>query len=203
MDSKADCPHAAPFHQLRPVPEGETAWVAGVPHLAGGLLLRVRHVCGLGGPVRALFVVLFMTGSTYAGPARIACWGSRPYGIWRTRGQRSLDSYLRGRPFDWAGSRSAFPSWPPRPAPSRFSPPRARAYESGLGFVQNYFGLPLGPHHHRGEFPADLPSGSRSIRPTSFWASASTPKRGCWARPCSCSSAGWPRASRFMRRRSS
>ena len=69
--------------------------------------------------------------------------GIAAYGMWqhaRAPQSENLFERRRGTP---AGSPSAFPSWPPRPAPSRFSPRPARAYESGLGFVQNYFGMPI------------------------------------------------------------
>jgi Na+/proline symporter len=68
--------------------------------------------------------------------------GIAVYGIWQTRGARSLSTYLKGdQTTGWAvigisvmatqASAITFMSTP------------GQGYESGLGFVQNYFGMPL------------------------------------------------------------
>jgi len=68
--------------------------------------------------------------------------GIAAYGIWRTRGARSLSTYFKGdKTTRWAvigisvmatqASAITFMSTP------------GQGYESGLGFVQNYFGMPL------------------------------------------------------------
>jgi len=68
--------------------------------------------------------------------------GIAAYGIWRTRGHRTLDTYLKGAPHTpWLviglsvmatqASAITFLSTP------------GQGYESGLGFVQNYFGAPF------------------------------------------------------------
>src|SRR5205809_8021981 len=68
--------------------------------------------------------------------------GIAAYGSWRTRHIRSLNTYLKGRQSTgWAtiglsvmatqASAITFLSIP------------GQGYESGIGFVQNYFGLPL------------------------------------------------------------
>ena len=43
----------------------------------------------------------------------------------------------------FAGARSGSRSWRRRRARSHFSPLPGQAYESGMGFIQNYFGLPF------------------------------------------------------------
>src|ERR1700733_12191532 len=68
--------------------------------------------------------------------------GIAVYGSWRTRGRRDLSTYLRGnQTTGWAvigisvmatqASAITFISTP------------GQGYEDGLGFVQNYFGMPL------------------------------------------------------------
>ena len=55
-----------------------------------------------------------------------------------------------------------------------------QGYESGLGFVQNYFGAPLALVIIAVVF-LPIYRGSRSTRPTSTWGTASTPRPACWA----------------------
>lgn len=68
--------------------------------------------------------------------------GIATYGIWRTRGKRDLDHYLKGdRDYGWIvigisvmatqASAVTFLSTP------------GQGYESGIGFIQNYFGAPF------------------------------------------------------------
>ena len=68
--------------------------------------------------------------------------GIASYGVWRTRGRQNLSAYFRsGHTLGWAtiglsvmatqASAITFLSMP------------GQAYDSGIGFVQNYFGLPI------------------------------------------------------------
>ena len=68
--------------------------------------------------------------------------GIAAYGIWRTRGQRNLQSYLKG---------SGNTRWltiglsvmATQASAITFLSTPGQGYENGLGFVQNYFGAPL------------------------------------------------------------
>ncbi len=72
----------------------------------------------------------------------ITILGIAGYGIWRTRGQRSLRTYLHG---------SGETSWiviglsvmATQASAITFLSTPGQGYESGLGFVQNYFGAPF------------------------------------------------------------
>lgn len=64
------------------------------------------------------------------------------YGVWKTRGQQSMDSYLRGdNTLKW-GTIGLSVMATQASAITFISTP-GQAYESGMGFVQNYFGLPF------------------------------------------------------------
>ena len=64
------------------------------------------------------------------------------YGVWRTRGQKSMDAYLRGdNTLKW-GTIGLSVMATQASAITFISTP-GQAYESGMGFVQNYFGLPF------------------------------------------------------------
>lgn len=64
------------------------------------------------------------------------------YGVWKTRGQKSMDSYLRGdNTLKW-GTIGLSVMATQASAITFISTP-GQAYESGMGFVQNYFGLPF------------------------------------------------------------
>ena len=64
------------------------------------------------------------------------------YGMWRTRRQGSLDTYLRGdRATGWGTIGLAVMAT--QASAITFLSTPGQAYESGMGFVQNYFGLPL------------------------------------------------------------
>lgn len=68
--------------------------------------------------------------------------GIAAYGIWRTRGTRELDTYLKGsRKTSW-GTIGLSVMATQASAITFLSTP-GQAYESGMAFVQNYFGLPL------------------------------------------------------------
>jgi SSS family solute:Na+ symporter len=68
--------------------------------------------------------------------------GIAVYGMWRTRGRRDLEGYLKGdRTIGW-GTIGLSVMATQASAITFLSTP-GQAYESGIGFVQNYFGLPL------------------------------------------------------------
>ncbi|WP_343847838.1 sodium:solute symporter [Algoriphagus jejuensis] len=64
------------------------------------------------------------------------------YGIYKTRGKRSLDSYIRGRNSMnwWTIGLSIMAT---QASAITFLSTPGQAYEDGMGFVQFYFGLPL------------------------------------------------------------
>ncbi|MCS5489637.1 sodium:solute symporter [Algoriphagus limi] len=64
------------------------------------------------------------------------------YGIYKTRGQKNLDSYLRGRNTMnwWTIGLSIMAT---QASAITFLSTPGQAYESGMGFIQFYFGLPL------------------------------------------------------------
>lgn len=64
------------------------------------------------------------------------------YGIYKTRGQKNLDSYLRGRNSMnwWTIGLSIMAT---QASAITFLSTPGQAYESGMGFIQFYFGLPL------------------------------------------------------------
>ena len=68
--------------------------------------------------------------------------GIAGYGIWRTRGRRDLKTYLKG-----SGNTSALSIglavMATQASAITFLSTPGQGYENGLGFVQNYFGLPL------------------------------------------------------------
>lgn len=64
------------------------------------------------------------------------------YGVWRTRGQKNLDSYLLGdKSMKW-GTIGLSVMATQASAITFISTP-GQAYESGMGFIQNYFGMPI------------------------------------------------------------
>ncbi|HTI71621.1 MAG TPA: sodium:solute symporter [Candidatus Limnocylindria bacterium] len=64
------------------------------------------------------------------------------YGVWRTRGQQNLTSYLKGSGTTgwWTIGLSVMAT---QASAITFLSTPGQGYENGLGFVQNYFGLPL------------------------------------------------------------
>jgi Na+/proline symporter len=68
--------------------------------------------------------------------------GIAAYGVWRTRGRRNLEAYLRG-----AGDTKWFvvglSVMATQASAITFLSTPGQGYESGLGFVQNYFGAPF------------------------------------------------------------
>jgi solute:Na+ symporter, SSS family len=68
--------------------------------------------------------------------------GIAAYGSWRTRNVKSLNTYLRGRPSTGWGTIGLSVMATQASAITYLSIP-GQGFESGIGFVQNYFGLPL------------------------------------------------------------
>jgi len=68
--------------------------------------------------------------------------GIAAYGSWRTRDIRSLDTYLKGRRSTGWGTIGVSVMATQASAITYLSIP-GQGFESGIGFVQNYFGLPL------------------------------------------------------------
>jgi solute:Na+ symporter, SSS family len=68
--------------------------------------------------------------------------GIAAYGAWRTRDIRSLNTYLRGRASTGWGTIGVSVMATQASAITFLSIP-GQGFESGIGFVQNYFGLPL------------------------------------------------------------
>jgi Na+/proline symporter len=68
--------------------------------------------------------------------------GIAAYGIWRTRGHHSLSTYLKGeRTMGWAAIGVSVMAT--QASAITFISTPGQGFESGLDFVQNYFGLPL------------------------------------------------------------
>jgi Na+/proline symporter len=64
------------------------------------------------------------------------------YGLWRTRGVRDLSGYLKGdQKMGWAAIGISVMAT--QASAITFISTPGQGYESGLGFVQNYFGMPL------------------------------------------------------------
>ena len=68
--------------------------------------------------------------------------GIAAYGSWRTRHVRSLNTYLRGNTSTGWGTIGLSVMATQASAITFLSIP-GQGFESGIGFVQNYFGLPL------------------------------------------------------------
>ena len=68
--------------------------------------------------------------------------GIAGYGIWRTRGHHSLSTYLKGeRTMGWAAIGLSVMAT--QASAITFISTPGQGFESGLDFVQNYFGMPL------------------------------------------------------------
>src|SRR5271170_4808180 len=68
--------------------------------------------------------------------------GIAAYGVWRTRGYRDLSAYLKGdQTAGWASIGISVMAT--QASAITFISTPGQGYESGLGFVQNYFGAPL------------------------------------------------------------
>ena len=67
-----------------------------------------------------------------------------------------------------------------------------QGFESGIGFVQNYFGLLLALIIVCAVFlPIYRKLGVYGL--ANFWGSVLMPRHGCWARGCFCCGAAWRR----------
>jgi Na+/proline symporter len=68
--------------------------------------------------------------------------GIAVYGMWRTRGHRNLSAYLKGDPnVRWAAIGISVMAT--QASAITFISTPGQGYQDGLGFVQNYFGMPL------------------------------------------------------------
>ncbi len=68
--------------------------------------------------------------------------GIAVYGVWRTRGRRDLDTYLKGsRTANWLTIGLSVMAT--QASAITFLSATGQGYSDGLGFVQNYFGMPL------------------------------------------------------------
>ncbi len=68
--------------------------------------------------------------------------GIAVYGVWRTRGQRSLNTYLKGdQNLSWLAI--GFSVMATQASAITFISTPGQGFQDGLGFVQNYFGMPL------------------------------------------------------------
>ena len=110
-------------------------------HHSGRADVRVGEVV----PVNVLdYVVLFGT-----------MLGIAVYGMWHTRGRQNLSGYLRG---------SGNTRWiviglsvmATQASAITFLSVPGQGYDSGLDFVQNYFGAPFRADPHRGRISSDL-----------------------------------------------
>jgi Na+/proline symporter len=63
------------------------------------------------------------------------------YGVWKTRRQTDMQSYLRGNDMGWLGVGLSVMAT--QASAITFISTPGLAFESGMGFVQNYLGLPL------------------------------------------------------------
>jgi Na+/proline symporter len=63
------------------------------------------------------------------------------YGAWKTRQSRNMDTYLRGNDMGWLGVGLSVMAT--QASAITFISTPGLAYESGMAFVQNYFGLPI------------------------------------------------------------
>lgn len=68
--------------------------------------------------------------------------GIAAYGVWRTRDVHSLNTYLKGNQSTGWGTIGLSVMATQASAITFLSMP-GQGFESGIGFVQNYFGLPL------------------------------------------------------------
>ena len=68
--------------------------------------------------------------------------GIAVYGAWRTRGKRDLSTYLKGdQTVGWVTIGISVMAT--QASAITFISTPGQGYQDGLGFVQNYFGLPL------------------------------------------------------------
>lgn len=68
--------------------------------------------------------------------------GIAAYGMWKTRGRKNLEDYLKGKKSTGWGTIGLSVMATQASAVTFLSMP-GQAYESGIGFIQNYFGMPI------------------------------------------------------------
>src|SRR6266511_2313735 len=121
--------------------QGGGARRARVPHLARRLPVRFWMVRARGRPADRVHADLLVNGADWA---VLLCTivGIAAYGFWRTRHVRSLNTYMRGDAAIGWGTIGLSVMATQASAITFLSIP-GQGFESGIGFVQNYFGLPL------------------------------------------------------------
>src|SRR2546430_6301940 len=109
--------------------------------MAQGVRLGTFTCCGRGGASLPLHHPVFVNRLDYL--VLIATILAIPlYGLWRTRGSASLRQYLKGdASIRWATIGLSVLAT--QAGPITFLSMPGQAYESGIGFIQNYFGQPL------------------------------------------------------------
>src|SRR6266545_3933621 len=121
--------------------QGGGARRARVPHLARRLPVRFWMVRARGRPADRVHADLLVNGADWAVLLGTIV-GIAAYGFWRTRHVRSLNTYMRGDAAIGWGTIGLSVMATQASAITFLSIP-GQGFESGIGFVQNYFGLPL------------------------------------------------------------
>src|SRR5215469_8554072 len=118
-----------------------TAWQRRCAFLAQGVWPGAFHFCSRGNASLPLHRPVFVNRLDYL--VLIATILAIPlYGLWRTRGSASLGQYLKGdASIRWATIGLSVLATQAGPFTILSMP--GQAYESGIGFIQNYFGQPL------------------------------------------------------------
>src|ERR1700690_395740 len=114
---------------------------AGASHVGPRLPRRRVHACGVVRAPRAPDPRVPVNALDYA---ILVCTmvGIAAYGMWRTRGTRDLGGYLKGAgETRWLAIGLSVMAT--QASAITFLSTPGQGYESGLGFVQNYFGAPL------------------------------------------------------------
>src|SRR5262249_45337762 len=132
-----DDAHVAPRGDRR----GRASRSPGLSYLAGRLRLRLRLVRAGGPPADGVQRDLRVNVADWA-VLLGTLLGIAVYGAWRTRNVRSLSTYMRGDAAIGWGTIGLSVMATQASAVTFLSIP-GQGFESGIGFVQNYFGLPL------------------------------------------------------------
>src|SRR5215470_3884365 len=112
-----------------------------IPHLARRLRIRLRVVRPRGAPAEGVHGDLLVNAADWLVLLGTLV-GIAAYGSWRTRQVRSLNTYMRGNAATRWGTIGVSVMATQASAITFLSIP-GQGFESGIGFVQNYFGLPL------------------------------------------------------------
>src|ERR1700752_3417957 len=104
------------------------------------LSFRPRQLCSLGRVAHSIDASFFMSALDY-----VVLIGSMlaiaVYGIWRTRGRRNLNTYLKGNRTSWMAIGLSVMAT--QASAITFLSTPGQGYLDGLGFVQIYFGMPV------------------------------------------------------------